>query len=161
MYSLAVHPRHPRVVWAGIQGAVIKSLDGGVTFLKPGAGLPEYMETWALVVDPHRPRVLYAGTDGNGVYKSRDGGAHWKSARAGLPVGYSIYALAIDRRHRLYAGGPGGLYVSTNGARSWKRIVAGMDRTSTAALALDRTRTVLYAGTGREDGGGVFTARAR
>ena len=37
----------------------------------------------ALVIDPHTPTTLYAGTAG-GVYKSTDGGASWKAASTGI-----------------------------------------------------------------------------
>src|ERR1700693_4872906 len=45
-----------------------------------------------LMVDPHNPRTVYAGT-GVGVFKSEDGGANWSNA--GL-IGYSVTSLAID-----------------------------------------------------------------
>jgi photosystem II stability/assembly factor-like uncharacterized protein len=169
VYSIVVHPRRPLTVWAGTVGTVLKSTDGGVTWLKPGAGLFEYMVVSALVMHPSNPRILYAGGELGGVYRSVDGGAHWHSMNNGIRS--SIYGLAIDRRRPriLYAGGydhnsVGHVFRSTNGAHSWEEISEGMTTTWSASLALNRPGTRLYVGTGSfggESGGGVFTARVR
>ena len=171
VWSIAVHPRRPLTVWAGVTGSVVKSLDGGVTWQKPGEGLPEYMELWDLVVHPTRPRILYAGVELGGVSRSTDAGATWARISEGLPS--SIHGIAIDpRRPRtMYVGGhsvntsirrPDGVWRTTNGGRSWTDLSAGMTTNWVASLALNRGGTRLYAGTGiGESGGGVFATRVR
>ncbi len=173
VWSIAVHPRRPLTVWAGISGSVVKSVDGGVTWLKPGKGIFEYSEVWDLVVHPTRPRTLYAGVELGGVQLSTDGGAHWRWISEGLPS--SILGVEIDpRRPRtVYVGGygvnstirrPDGVFRTTDGGRTWTDITAGMTTNWVASLALNRTGTRLYAGTtgyGRESGGGVFATRVR
>jgi photosystem II stability/assembly factor-like uncharacterized protein len=171
VWSIAVHPRRPLTVWAGVTGTVVKSIDGGVTWLKPGEGLPTYMEVWDLVVHPTRPRTLYAGVELGGVFRSTDAGATWTRISEGLPS--SILGVAIDpRRPRtVYVGGhganssirrPDGVFRSNDGGRTWADISAGMTTKWVASLALNRTGTRLYAGTGvGESGGGVFTTRVR
>src|SRR2546430_15022419 len=45
-----------------------------------------------LVVDPQTPSTLYAGANGNGIYKSTDAGASWTNV-----LSYArVEALAID-----------------------------------------------------------------
>ena len=71
------------------------------------------------VADPHRPNVLFAGTQGAGVLCSQDWGLSWQ--RAGLP-GQIVKSLAMssEKRPVLYAGtGPPALYASRDGGQHW------------------------------------------
>src|SRR3954466_10136610 len=91
-----------------------------------------------------RTGVLWAGTGeagpgggsitygGSGVYRSTDGGKHWTAM--GLKGSERIGRLVLDPRNEktiwvaangpLYTpGGERGLYKSTNGGRSWKRVL--------------------------------------
>jgi photosystem II stability/assembly factor-like uncharacterized protein len=82
----------------------------------------------ALVIDPARPQILYAGTgengSGSGVYKSEDGGLTWQLASNGLPS-EDVTALVIIRSDPptilAMVGVRGYSYFSTDGAQSWKR----------------------------------------
>ena len=58
-----------------------------------------------LVINPTTPDTLYAGTDGQGVYKSTDGGESWTAINSDL-ANLSIHALAIDPINptTIYAG---------------------------------------------------------
>lgn len=78
----------------------------------------------AIVVDPMRPEIVYAGSYTNGVYKSIDRGLTWYRMVNGLG-NLSIQSLAIDPTDSnvVYAGTySGGLYKSTNGAGSWLKV---------------------------------------
>jgi photosystem II stability/assembly factor-like uncharacterized protein len=120
----------------------------------------------ALAVDPGTPRVVYAGTLGEGVFKSTDGGATWSRSGSGLPKSEvnGVNAFAFDaRRHTIvYAAVSGhGVYKSTNGGASWLPVRTGMGGSPiVVALAADpRAAGVVYAGTDRGvyktiDGGG-------
>jgi hypothetical protein len=137
---------------------------------RSSTGIPSYMDVMAIVVDPSKPRVLYAALDAGGVYKSVDSGATWTRPSQGIAA-TSILRLALDRKRpsTLYAGGyhlrgRGGVWRSTDAGRSWTDVTAGMTTTWSAALALAPRGRILYAGTtayGRESGGGVFTRRVR
>src|SRR5256885_16436331 len=48
-----------------------------------------------LVIDPQKPRILYAAAWGAGVFKSTDHGDHWNPASTGLTDRH-VMALAID-----------------------------------------------------------------
>jgi photosystem II stability/assembly factor-like uncharacterized protein len=72
-----------------------------------------------LAVDPHRPAILYAGTNGHGAYRSADGGVHWEPIG---PAGKTVKSLAAAPHNDeiLYAGvKPAGVWKSTDGGRSW------------------------------------------
>ena len=49
----------------------------------------------ALAIDPATPTILYAGTDGDGVFKSTNGGENWNAVNTGL-TNTNVFALAID-----------------------------------------------------------------
>ena len=49
----------------------------------------------AVVVSHGNPAILYAGTEGRGVFKSMDAGENWSPASGGLTDGY-VFALAMD-----------------------------------------------------------------
>ena len=57
--------------------------------------LPQRGMVHALVIDPHTPSVLYAGTYGPGtVFKSTDSGTTWRDLLPGQDVG--VFALALN-----------------------------------------------------------------
>jgi hypothetical protein len=60
-------------------GIVTGSMDDGVTWR--GLGLPSEAPVNAIVGDPARPNVVFAGSEGRGVYRSVDGGATWVSSQ--------------------------------------------------------------------------------
>src|SRR6266567_4988212 len=77
-----------------------------------------------LAADPLNPRVIYAGTQGQGVLRSEDGGKTWRSV--GL-AGQIVKALAISRTQpgTIYAGTkPALLFVSRDGGRSWTELAS-------------------------------------
>jgi photosystem II stability/assembly factor-like uncharacterized protein len=81
-----------------------------------------------------------------------------RPAGAGLwngPGGGIVFALAVDATHpgTVYAGaGRGGIFRSTDGGRSWRRISRAPRPVRIKALAVNRAGRVLAA----IDGGGVF-----
>lgn len=62
---------------------VAKSTDGGLTFKRADAGLPD-VPVNRVLVSPTDPNTLYAATF-LGVYRSVDGGASWSRFGSGLP----------------------------------------------------------------------------
>src|SRR2546430_13290564 len=57
-----------------------------------------------LATAPSNPRVVYAGTNGSGVWRSSDGGLTWVPRRTGLRYSY-ILSIVVDPRTalRVYA----------------------------------------------------------
>ncbi|KAF0218425.1 MAG: hypothetical protein FD174_2886 [Geobacteraceae bacterium] len=125
----------PSYVWQGIG-----PFNGGVVL--------------SLAIDPVSPSTVYAGTDGNGVFKSTDSGGSWSPANAGIP-NQTVYSLAMDPASpaTLYAGTNGGLFKSNDGGLSWNPASSGLTDPAVRSLVIDPTSSAtLYAGTD----GGVF-----
>ena len=96
----------------------------------------------ALVADPERNAVLYAGTS-HGLFKSTDDGITWKAA-SGLPAD-AVTTVALDPANTttVYACMSEGLYQSKDGGATWKALLTS-PVTSVAASA---TRSgVIFAG---------------
>jgi photosystem II stability/assembly factor-like uncharacterized protein len=153
---IIVNPTNPDIVFACAVGratgpqqerGVFRTLDGGahwdrVLFADQNTGCS------GLSLDPHNPRVLFAGMwqlemhswgefsggPGSGIYVSRDGGTKWTRIEAhGLPkspVGKIDVAVAPTNSNRVYAliqtKDQGSLWRSDDGGENWK--VVNWDR---------------------------------
>jgi len=163
--SLTSSPREPVTLYATGRGFVLKSTDNGETWQELGIGLPP-LNIWALAFDPANLRILYAATDGEGIYKSSDSGNTWRPANAGLPAHLHTQGLVLHPQvpDLLYIGTTAGVYRSTNGAISWSPVSGGLCNGPVRALALNplEPRT-LYAGISgigicqSDEGGGTWT----
>ena len=70
--------------------------------------------------------ILFAGTNGGGIFRSTDGGETWAPASEGLRVYENnmlpvVFALA-QKGNTLYAGTNGDLFYSINGGDSWQHL---------------------------------------
>src|SRR5215204_3908370 len=90
------HPAVPTTLFAaGVSGGIWKSEDNAITWRPAGDGLTNIAVN-SLLIDPARPDVMYEGT-GEGYFREEIRGT-------GLPLRGS------------------GIYVSTDGARSWQQL---------------------------------------
>jgi photosystem II stability/assembly factor-like uncharacterized protein len=110
----------------------------------------------ALAIDPKNHSVIWAGTGegngqrsvayGDGVYRSDDGGASWTNV--GLKHSEHIGRIVIDPRDTnvVYvaaqgplwnSGGDRGLYKTTDGGKTWNRILSISEHTGIADVAMD------------------------
>ncbi len=118
--QLLIHPQDDRVLFAtsfthGGEPRIVKSTDGGQTWVASAGGLPANCTVLSLAVDPTRRSTLYAGTD-QGFFVSDDGGGSWRLLADGLrdPVVWEVLVDPFDPL-TLYAGthSDGGLFVLT------------------------------------------------
>jgi photosystem II stability/assembly factor-like uncharacterized protein len=154
--SLVIDPSNPNTLYAGLSpvGGVLKSVDGGETFLpaSTGIGMPA---VFTLAIDPHHPNVLYAGTQGLGAFKSTDGAQTWTP----LNIDSTVWSLLIDPTDSnvVYAGTNGhGIYRSVDAGNTFDRIGSPLIG---VVYALAKSGKQLFAGTATqgisvsEDGG--------
>lgn len=79
---LAVDPSNPGTLYAVQDGELLLSRDRGATWSRRGT-LPT-AQVNDLVVDPDRPSLILAGTQGLGVLRSEDGGRTWTGFNSGM-----------------------------------------------------------------------------
>lgn len=152
--TLAIAPSDPGWVYAATNdGRVLASSDGGATFTLGLSGHPGWVRvTREIFVHPDAPmKALLAGA-GYGaaqVQRTTDGGATWEALDAGLPD-LPVNTVAADVRlnpPRLFAGADGGVFVSANDGRSWKRLGVGMPRCAVIDLVIEPERNRIIAAT--------------
>jgi len=166
--AVAGVPAKPALFYmGGVQGGVWKSTDYGHNWTNitdgkiPGVADP----IGALAVADSNSNVIYAGTGesdirsdfdtGDGVYKSTNAGKTW--SYAGLRDTHMIAKLVIDPRDAnvVYAASMGhvfkpnperGIFKTTDGGRSWRKILFVDDQTGGVDLSMDKRHPgTLYA----------------
>src|SRR5258705_8534602 len=154
--GFAVDPNNPaRYFAAAASGGVWKTVNNGNTWT-PVFDTEGSYSIGAIVLDPKNPLTVWVGTGennsqrsvsyGNGVYRSDDGGKTWKNV--GLKATEHIGRIAIDPKdsETVYvaaqgplwgAGGDRGLYKTTDGGKTWKKILSISDNTGVTDVVID------------------------
>ena len=76
MSSILLDPTQPQTLYIGGPGGVWKSSDSGQTWTASNRGLAS-LNIRALAMSPRDSHILYAGTNGTGLYRSTDAGTTW------------------------------------------------------------------------------------
>jgi len=149
---IRIHPEDPDLVYVAALGhafgkneerGVFRSRDGGenwdkILFVNDSVGAVD------LAMNPRNPRILYAGmwraerkpwtlidaSEDGGLYKTTDGGDSWKKLEGGLPkgltgrIGVTVSPANPDRVWAIVnAHDPeGGVYRSDDAGKSWTRV---------------------------------------
>lgn len=110
-FPIAVHPRDPQTVWVlplngdsigryppGASAAVWRSRDGGESWERKPAGLPEKdcfftVLRQAMATDSQEPAGVYFGTNSGSVFASTDEGDSWVPVAQHLPTVLSVEVL--------------------------------------------------------------------
>ncbi len=140
--------------FGSVGGGVWKSGDAGMVWQPTFSG-PPVASIGALEVAPSNPNIIYVGTGesdirsdlslGNGVYKSTDGGTTWIGV--GLEDTRQISRVVVDPNNPdivyvaalgyAYGNNPDrGVYKSTDGGKSWTKVLFQDEATGAADLAL-------------------------
>ncbi len=142
--DLAVDPNHPSTWYvATAAGGLWKTTNAGTDFT-PIFDHEGSFSIGSVVIDPNNSDVVWVGTGennaqravayGDGVYKSIDGGRSWQ--KMGLKGSEHIGKILIDPRNSdvVYvaaqgpvfgAGGDRGLFKTTDGGKSWSKVLDG------------------------------------
>ena len=158
-------PSQPNVFFIGVNnGGVWKTDDYGRTW-NPIFDDQPTGSIGSLAVAPSNPDIIYVGSGeglqrpdlsvGDGVYKSTDGGKTWK--HMGLRDGQQIPAIIVDPKdpnrvfvavlgHPYGANTERGVFRSTDGGKTWTKVLYKDENTGGMALAFDPTNSqTIYA----------------
>jgi photosystem II stability/assembly factor-like uncharacterized protein len=162
---VAVHEGLRLTVYVGsASGGVWKSMDGGTTFKAIFDKQPS-LSIGSLAVDPSDPKTVWVGTGeswvrnsvsvGTGIYRSRDGGDNWE--QLGLSDSEHISRIVVHPKdsNTVYACALGhlwnsnterGVFKTTDGGKTWKKLLFRNESTGCAEMAMDpQDSNVLYA----------------
>ena len=137
---------------------VYRSRDGGRSWRRMGLERSEHIGK--ILVDPRDSDVVFVAAEGplwssggdRGLYKTTDGGDSWNRViESDDDTGITdlefdpsnpdvMYAAAYQRRRHIWsllAGGPNsGIYKSTDGGETWRRVEAGLPRGDVGKIGL-------------------------
>lgn len=159
-------PGDPKIYYVGsAAGGVFKSEDGGTTWRYISEQIP-VPSVGAMALAPSNANLVWVGTGeanlrndistGHGVYFSPDAGASWRfmgladvGQIAGVIVSPAnpdvVFVAALG-----HAWGPNserGVFRSTDGGHTWKKVLYVDEKTGASDLSMDPTNPmVLYAG---------------
>jgi photosystem II stability/assembly factor-like uncharacterized protein len=128
----------------GVGGNILKSTDGGQTWVQVTKGLPSPLPfVSSLTIAPSHPETLYV--DAAGLYRSVDGGLKWKPVATPVPI-VSLAISAADS-NVLYGAIGYGVLKSVNGGAKWKLLSGLPPNVSVGRIWLDPTNpSTVYAG---------------
>jgi len=165
--DVAIDPRDQSRWYVAVgSGGVWKTGNAGTTWTPIFDHQGSY-SIGCITLDPNRPDVVWVGTGenvggrhvgyGDGVYKSLDGGASWENV--GLEESEHVGSIVVDPRDSdvvfvaaqgplWSAGGERGLYKTTDGGESWRKVLGGGEHTGVNEVVMDPSDPdVLYAST--------------
>ena len=141
---------------------VYKSIDGGKSF--KNVGLKNSYQIARIVTHPENPLIVYVAAIGNlwgyigerGLFKTVDGGTTWQKLTNGLPNDgktgvidlvmdlsepntlYAAFYRRLRKPYRFDSGGPnGGIFKTTDGGKSWRKLTNGLPQGETGRIGLD------------------------
>ncbi len=154
--DVAFHPTNRNIRFVAVaSGGVWKTVNAGTTWT-PVFDNEGSFSIGTVIVDPRNPNTVWVGSGennaqrsvsmGDGVYKSVDGGLSWTNM--GLKTSEHIGKIVIHPENSdiVYvaaqgglwkAGGDRGLYKTTNGGKSWERVLHISEDTGISDVIID------------------------
>jgi photosystem II stability/assembly factor-like uncharacterized protein len=162
--DFVINPEKPSEFYVAVaSGNIWKTVNNGITFKPIFENYGSY-SIGALAMDPNNANIVWAGTGennhqralgyGDGIYKTINGGESWENM--GLKDSRHIGMIAIDPNNTdiVYvaaegsAWGPGGergLYKTTDGGKTWNKVLNISENTGVNNVILDpRNSKVIY-----------------
>jgi len=154
--DFAFHPVKKQTFYVAMaSGGVWKTENNGITW-KPVFDNENSFAIGVVEIDPSNPNIIWVGSGennaqrsvgyGDGVYKSVDGGKSWKNMGLKESGHISMIRFHPSDSNIIYVaaqgplwnpGGDRGLYRSTDGGESWKRILDIDENTGINEFVID------------------------
>jgi photosystem II stability/assembly factor-like uncharacterized protein len=163
--DIAIHPDDGSVWYVAVgSGGVWKTENAGTTW-QPIFDSQSSYSIGSIVLDPSNPATVWVGTGeniggrhvgfGDGVYKSTDGGTTWNNMGLSASEHISTMLVHPDDSDVVWVsaqgplwtpGGERGLYKTTDGGETWRRVLGDDEWTGVTDIVMDpRDPDVLYA----------------
>lgn len=123
IFAVSFDPRDHHVFYTAALNGALRTRDGGKSWrIMTGWNITEPKD---ISVDPFAPDTVYLAHPG-GIAVSKDQGMTWHAREKGLPErGRYTQSIKADRSRegKILAGCESGVYLTTNHARSWRRVL--------------------------------------
>lgn len=158
--SVGSHPQQPDTIYAGTNGGIYKTEDGGRNW-QLLTGMEEATPVvQSISVNPKDANHVFIGTT-NTCYLTRDGGKSWQRRGRGIPYGEALSVRFNSANPEIVVLGDyrrGGVYISTDGAENFQRIDGELPSLRIRSVSFDNfDPTRLYVGS---FSGGVYVLDA-
>ncbi|MBI3792089.1 MAG: glycosyl hydrolase, partial [Gemmatimonadetes bacterium] len=160
-----VRGRKNEAYFGAVGGGLWKTTDGGDNWAPVTDGKITAASVGAVAVSETNPDIIFIGTGetcirgnimpGDGVYKSADGGKTWTNVGFREVHGISKIRIHPTNPDIIWVAAFGkysapsaerGVFKSTDGGKSWRKVLYRDDRTAAIDISVDRTNpNVLYA----------------
>jgi photosystem II stability/assembly factor-like uncharacterized protein len=165
--DIAIHPGDEQTWYVAVgSGNVWKTVNAGITWKAIFDDQPSY-SIGCIAIDPGNPNTLWVGTGenvggrhvgyGDGVYRSDDGGKTWENMGLNRSEHISKIIIHPENPDVIFVaaqgplwnkGGDRGLYISTDGGKTWKQMLNENEWTGVTDIAMDPDNPdILYAAT--------------
>lgn len=154
--AITASPVDDREIWVGAAtGGLWRSDDAGYTWTPVMDSLP-VASIGAVAISPAAPDVVYVGTGeantrnsmgvGRGIWKTADGGESWSYLGLAETERFEAIVVHPDDPNTVWASAQGqawsdsearGVYKSTDGGESWRKVLYVDERTGAFELVMD------------------------
>ncbi len=154
--DIAIHPEDESIWYVAVgSGGVWRTENSGVTWTPVFDNQASY-SIGCVTIDPNNPHTVWVGTGenvggrhvafGDGVYRSLDDGKSW--TRMGLEASEHISRIIVHPGNSEVVfvaaqgplwkqGGDRGLYRTTDGGRTWDKVLGGNEWTGVTDVVMD------------------------
>lgn len=165
--DIAIHPNNENIWYVAVGSGGVWMTDNAGTTWKPIFDSQPVYSIGSVTIDPSNPSIIWVGSGenvggrhvgyGDGVYRSTDGGESWKNM--GLKKSEHISEIIVhpDDSNVVYvasqgplwsSGGDRGLFKTTDGGKTWNKILGGSEWTGVTDIMMDsRHPNIIYAAT--------------
>ncbi|MDH5233397.1 MAG: glycosyl hydrolase, partial [Gemmatimonadota bacterium] len=160
-----VKGRRAEAYFGAVGGGLWKTMDSGSTWFPVTDGQVRSASVGAVAVSESNPDLVFIGMGetairgnimpGDGVYRSTDAGKTWAHVGFGQSDGISKVRIHPTNPDIVFVASFGrysvpsterGVFKSTDGGKTWKKVLYRDDRTGAIDIAIDRTNpSVMYA----------------
>ncbi|MFC1652196.1 WD40/YVTN/BNR-like repeat-containing protein [Planctomycetota bacterium] len=141
IFSLAMHPFNPQLIFAGTYNGIWKTENQGASWSQTSTGMPSEQWPFCVVFDDQNPSIMYTATKngqnkgflgrndfGGVVMKSIDSGKTWFKIMEGLPIKSEYYQLIVypENHDILFVSSTFGVFKSNDAGQSWEPFNEGL-----------------------------------